>query len=139
MLTDKYAEGGKRPLVIDPDLQADFTALPFPDESFSLVIFDPPHLIKLGKESWLAKKYGKLKNIWREDLRAGFSECFRVLKSDGTLIFKWNETDIPIAHILALTPNKPLIGSRGGKASKTHWIVFTKIQEEITMDDPMFQ
>lgn len=136
MLTDCYAENGKRPLVINPDIQADFTNLPFPDQTFSLVVFDPPHLIKIGKESWLAKKYGKLQTTWKDDLRSGFSECFRVLKPDGTLIFKWNETDIPVAQILALTSFRPLFGSRGGKASKTHWIVFTKIPD--LMDDPMF-
>ena len=27
---------------VDPDVLCDFTALPFPDESFSLVVFDPP-------------------------------------------------------------------------------------------------
>jgi SAM-dependent methyltransferase len=136
LLTDKYSDGGKRPLVIDPDLQADFTDLPFPDATFSLVIFDPPHLLKVGNTSWLAKKYGKLKGDWREEIKQGFLECFRVLKADGTLIFKWNEIDIPTAQILALTPIQPLLGSRGGKASKTHWIVFTKIDSE--MSDPIF-
>ncbi len=29
-------------LEIDPDVICDFTALPFPDNSFSLVVFDPP-------------------------------------------------------------------------------------------------
>lgn len=136
MLTDCYAENGKRPLIINPDLQADFTALPFPDETFSLVIFDPPHLQKVGKESWLAKKYGKLGVNWKEDIRKGFSECFRVLKLEGTLVFKWNETDIPVAQIIALSPISPLIGSRGGKVSKTHWLVFSKIADP--MNDPMF-
>lgn len=27
---------------VHPDVQGDFTNLPFPDESFSLVVFDPP-------------------------------------------------------------------------------------------------
>ena len=27
---------------VDPDIQADFTAMPFEDESFDLVVFDPP-------------------------------------------------------------------------------------------------
>ena len=30
--------------IIDPDVCCDFTALPFPDNSFPLVVFDPPHL-----------------------------------------------------------------------------------------------
>lgn len=126
MLTDSSSKGGARSLVIDPDIQADFTALPFPDESFSLVIFDPPHLVRAGKKSWLAKKYGKLGADWRDELRLGFVECFRVLKPHGTLIFKWNENDIPVSQILSLADAKPLFGNRCGRAAKSHWIVYLK-------------
>ena len=112
---------------INPDVQVDFTALPFEDETFYHVCFDPPHLIKVGHNSWLAKKYGQLnKSTWQDDLRKGFSECFRVLKTNGTLIFKWNETDIPVKEILALTEYKPLFGHISGKRSNTHWISFIK-------------
>lgn len=34
-----------RRLTVKPDVVADFTAIPFEDESFSLVVFDPPHLL----------------------------------------------------------------------------------------------
>lgn len=125
-LTDASSAGGKRTLVIEPDMVADFTALPFPDGRFSLVVFDPPHLVRNGKSGWLAKKYGKLEGDWREDLRKGFAECFRVLSPAGTLIFKWNETDIPVSQILALTDASPLFGNRCGKRSLSHWIVFQK-------------
>lgn len=125
-LTDSSVKGGKRTLIIAPDIHADFTSLPFEDCSFAIVSFDPPHLIKSGNNSWLAKKYGKLEGDWKEELRLGFAECFRVLKPEGCLIFKWNETDIKVSEILALTPEKPLFGNRSGKASKTHWIVFIK-------------
>lgn len=125
-LIDSSSKGGSRSLIIEPDIQADFTALPFEGESFALVVFDPPHLVRNGKKSWLAKKYGKLEGDWREELRKGFAECFRVLKPNGTLIFKWNENDIPVSQILALTPERPLIGNRCGKSAKSHWIVFLK-------------
>lgn len=126
VLKDSSSAGGSRTLVIDPDLQADFTALPFPGASFALVIFDPPHLVRNGKSGWLAKKYGKLEGDWKAELRAGFAECFRVLKTEGTLIFKWNDNDVPVSEILALTPERPLIGNRGGKGLKSHWIVFSR-------------
>jgi SAM-dependent methyltransferase len=135
-LPDVSSKGGSRMLEINPDIVADFTALPFESESFALVIFDPPHLIRNGKNGWLAKKYGKLGVDWREDLRKGFVECFRVLKPEGTLIFKWNEHEVPVAQILALTPERPLIGQRCGKMAKTHWIVFLKSPD--LMSDPMF-
>lgn len=32
----------------------DFRALPYPDESFYLVAFDPPHLVRAGRKSWRA-------------------------------------------------------------------------------------
>ena len=116
-----------RALNINPDAMTDFRDLPFPDESFSVVIFDPPHLVNAGPKSWLAAKYGKLnRETWREDLTAGFSECFRVLKPNGVLIFKWADVQMPVSQILALTPEKPLVGHKSGKAAKTHWITFMK-------------
>ena len=96
-----------------------------PDNSFSLVVFDPPHL-KCGRKSYFAQIYGSLEDTWAEDLRQGFSECFRVLKPDGVLVFKWNETDVPLKEVLALTPEQPLFGHRSGKAAKTHWVAFMK-------------
>lgn len=126
MLKDSSSKGGERALNIHPDIQADFTALPFLDNSFHLVVFDPPHLVRNGKDGWLAKKYGKLGKDWREELTKGFAECFRVLAGNGTLILKWNENDIPVSQILALTPEKPLFGNRCGKNAKSHWIVFLK-------------
>ncbi len=30
---------------VNPDIVADFTELPFESETFSLVVFDPPHLL----------------------------------------------------------------------------------------------
>lgn len=119
-----------RLLSVDPDIKADFTDLPFPDERFAVVVFDPPHLVRSGPKSWMAKKYGKLQGDWREELRAGFVECFRVLKPEGTLIFKWNEVQVPVSQILSLSPVSPLIGNRCGKREKTHWIVFMKPREK---------
>lgn len=125
-LADKSSRGGRRTLIIDPDVIGDFTRLPFSDGQFAMAVFDPPHLVRCGKKGWQAKKYGKLEGDWREMLRRGFSECFRVLKPEGTLIFKWNEHEVPVSQILALTNERPLIGQRCGKTAKTHWIVFMK-------------
>lgn len=115
-----------RSLVIEPDKQVDFRDMPFEDESFKLVIFDPPHMKDLGKDSWTAKKYGRLFPSWEDDIRQGFLECFRVLEQDGVLVFKWNEYDIPLSRILDLTDHDPLIGHKSGKQSKTHWVLFMK-------------
>ena len=117
---------GRKPLVIDPDILADFTDIPFPAESFSLVVFDPPHIQREKPLGVFTKKYGCLNGDWREMLRKGFAECFRVLKPNGTLIFKWAESEFPVAEVLALTPEKPLFGHKSGKKMGTHWVAFLK-------------
>lgn len=112
-----------RNLVVKPDVVADFRNMPFDDESFHLVVFDPPHLVKIGDDAWMAKKYGKLQPTWKEDIQRGFAECFRVMKPNGVLIFKWCEEQIKTREIVKLSPVPPLFGNR---RSKTHWIVFMK-------------
>lgn len=119
-------EDGQRTLRIDPDVMMDFRAMPFADDTFHLIAFDPPHLVRAGAKSWMAAKYGKLGPDWREDLRAGFRECFRVLRPHGTLIFKWNETHVKIREILELSPVDPLFGNTSGRKTGTHWIAFMK-------------
>lgn len=125
-LPDISSAAGRRLLVVEPDLCADFTALPFPNRTFAMVVFDPPHLVHNGRSGWLAKKYGKLEGDWQDELRRGFAECWRVLRTHGTLVFKWNEHDVPVSKILPLAPSAPLIGNRTGRLSKSHWMVFLK-------------
>ena len=115
-----------RSFQVMPDQIADFTALPFPDSSFWLVVFDPPHLIRAGDHAYMAVKYGKLGGDWREVLRDGFSECMRVLKPNGTLIFKWNETQISTTEVITAIGHSPLFGHRSGRLAKTHWMTFMK-------------
>lgn len=115
-----------RELKINPDVICDFRNMPFKDNEFKMVIFDPPHLNKLGKNSWMGLKYGVLNETWQEDLKNGFSECFRVLENGGILIFKWNENQIKVSEILKLTNQNPLIGHKSGKRQDTHWITFVK-------------
>jgi SAM-dependent methyltransferase len=116
---------GTKTNVIDPCVVGDFSKMDFPDESFRLVVFDPPHIEQTGV-SQITKKYGSLQGDWREMLRAGFAECLRVLKPEGVLIFKWNECRFPVKDILALTDAKPLFGHKSGKKMQTHWVAFLK-------------
>lgn len=126
-VTDRsHREDGTRVLSIDPDVLIDFRSLPYPDGSFKLVAFDPPHLERAGPRSWLAAKYGKLGNDWRQDMRQGFSECWRVLAPSGVLVFKWNETQVKVADVLALAPAESLFGQVSGRRGMTHWLVFMK-------------
>lgn len=118
-------------VVVDPDVLGTYAALPFGDDAFSLVVFDPPHTFN-GKGSAMAQKYGRLEPGWREEITRGFAECFRVLKPHGTLIFKWNEHRVPLATILSMTPHKPLFGQRAGATGRTHWVVFMKQTSSLT-------
>ena len=109
---------------IKPDIVGDFRDMPFEDNAYDFVVFDPPHLLRAGDNSWLAKKYGKLNpETWETDIYLGFVECMRVLKPTGTLVFKWNEDQIKLSEILSLINYKPLFGN---KRAKTHWLVFMK-------------
>lgn len=119
-----------RALKITPDVLMDFRQMPFPDDTFNLIAFDPPHLRRAGYSSWMRAKFGILSDNWQEDLRQGFSECFRVLKPNGVLIFKWNETQVKVGDILALTDQEPLFGHTSGKRANTHWITFMKREQK---------
>lgn len=116
-----------RRVIVKPDIIADFRNMPFEDESFYLVIFDPPHLMRAGDKSFLKLKYGRLNSTWKDDIEQGLSECWRVLKQNGTMVFKWNEEQISLPMIKDLLPCEPIIGQRRGK---TIWLVFFKSEEK---------
>jgi SAM-dependent methyltransferase len=105
----------ERKLDVNPDVVCDFTNLPFDDDTFSLVVFDPPHLQKVSETAWLYKKYGKLGEDWPKMLHDGFEECMRVLKPDGVLVFKWSDVSISTREILNVIGQEPLFGHRSGK------------------------
>lgn len=118
-----------RKIEINPDQIMDFRKLDFPDESFNLVIFDPPHLWNCGKTSSMGMRYGVLnKDTWKKDIRSGFDECWRVLKKGGTLIFKWTEKDVTIAELIYVLGRTPLIGNKQPKTNG-FWFVFYKPEE----------
>ena len=117
---------GRKDIEVDPDVLADFTDMPFPDSTFDLVVFDPPHIERMEMLGKVSQTYGVLIPGWEQMLAAGFVECFRVLRARGTLIFKWCEVEIPLNRVLALTPEKPLFGHRSGKKAQTHWVTFMK-------------
>ena len=57
---ESYVQCDSRILNVHPDQKMDFRKLPFEDNSFSLVVFDPPHLYNLGENSYMAQSYGVL-------------------------------------------------------------------------------
>lgn len=124
--TENHTLCDGRLLEIKPDIEMDFRNMPFKDNAFKLVVFDPPHMNSLGKNSWMAKKYGVLSNGWEDDIKRGFTECMRVLDIGGTLIFKWNESQIKISKIIEVIGQQPMFGHTSGRQSKTIWMAFMK-------------
>lgn len=116
---------------IRPDKIMDFRALKLKSNSFKLVVWDPPHLKTFSKTSIMGKKFGVLQpQSYEKDLSEGFKECWRVLKDFGVLIFKWNNTEIPLKEVLSLFNETPLFGHNTGSNSKTRWLCFMKIPAE---------
>lgn len=115
-----------RKLEIKPDTIHDFRAMPYENERFKLVVFDPPHIKDLGKKSFMALKYGILSKNWEIDIKLGFDECMRVLQTGGFLIFKWNEYQVTLNQVLKVIDCQPLFGHTSGKHGKTIWLCFMK-------------
>lgn len=112
---------------VKPEVVGDFTDMNFPDKSFKMVVFDPPHA-NINESSLIAKKYGSVKGVSIDEmLSKGFAECFRVLDDYGTLIFKWNEVKYTLKDIEHTFPCAPLFGHTTAKSGKTKWVAFMKI------------
>ena len=94
------------------------------------MVFDPPHLNRVGKTSWTREKYGALDTTWPQMLHDGFAECWRVLKPNGTLIFKWSSVQIPLSDVLKAIGHTPLYGHKSGKHMQTHWLAFVKLEQQ---------
>jgi len=122
----------EKSIEVQPDIIMDFRKIPYPDKTFRLVVFDPPHIIGNMMSGALTKKYGILSPItWRKDLNKGFNECWRVLEEYGILIFKWNDCKKSYTEILKIIGKNPLFHSTMGKRkSVTYWACFMKLPEE---------
>lgn len=119
----KFQTKDGRVLEVNPDVEVDFRNMPFDDNSFYLVVWDPPHRSDLTKGNWMDLQYGTLFPTWEDDLKRGYTECMRVLKPNGILIFKWNEKQIKLNRVLSAIGHQPLFGHTKGK---TIWMTFMK-------------
>lgn len=115
---------------LHPDMIMDFRNLRFEDKSFKLVVMDPPHLIGKEESCRMIKTYGALnRETWREDIKKGFDEAWRVLDDWGVLVFKWNEASIKKKELLEVLVREPLFGHPNGSKIPTHWLCFMKIPD----------
>jgi hypothetical protein len=153
-----YIDIEKR-LAVKPDIFADNTNTPFLSESFDTIFYDPPHGWGEGhpfykypdsesyKKKWqgygeIPRYYGwdKFKNqqellvhLWRAQ-----KEFHRIIKDDGLLWLKWNETCISLNRVLRLFENwfimlilsiKSPTQTAGTK--KTFWVCLKKEKVKI--------
>lgn len=119
-----------------PDVQADIRDLPFADQSFCLIAYDPPHRVTDGGMEQISgvveQKYGALRSdTWRRDLRESFDELWRVLRPGGTLTFKWADVHKSHDKVIEQLGQYPLYGvTTEKKRALTKWWVFQKPQGE---------
>lgn len=119
----------KKEYHIEPDVVSEWKDAPWTNNTFDMIIFDPPHIIKNSEKGILSTKYTQLKpDTWRNDLRIGFKKLFDILKPDGIFILKWSECSAKKEEIFKLIPYRPLFGSRTG--TNNHWICFIKYRQE---------
>ena len=113
---------------IKPDICGNWDNLPFDDNTFKLVVMDPPHIIAKEDSHRMVKYYGNLdKDSWRESIKKGFDECWRVLENYGVMIFKWSEASIKKKEVLEVIGIEPLFGHPNGSRIPCHWLTFMKI------------
>ncbi|AFH21870.1 putative methyltransferase [environmental Halophage eHP-11] len=122
---------------VDPDEIQDFRDLEYDDETFNLVVFDPPHVIKDGGmeslSGYIEKNYGALcAETWQSDIRAGFEELWRVLAPGGTLAFKFADNAADWGEVLDLAPVEPLFGTTNKQRNgvETRWFLFYKEEQQ---------
>lgn len=86
--------------------------------------------IEISKEDYEA--FNNLKNLvkvnnWQAFINDSIHEGMRVLKTGGTLIFKWNEQQIKVGEVLkAIKDYKPIFGHRTTIKNQTIWMAFMK-------------
>jgi SAM-dependent methyltransferase len=120
-----------RTFAVKPEIQADVRSLPFDSDSFDAAVYDPPHVVRDGGMKDLSghvqKKYGALRaETWQRDLRQAFSELWRVVRSGGTVSFKFADRSVPFERVTSLAPDPPLVGTTTTKTEtvETRWFLF---------------
>ena len=150
----------ERKLHVKPTIFCDTRQAPFRMQTFNTIIFDPPHLwggeldytptypreIKRLKQKFKGKPftyYGWDKYQTRIQLITYIYYCEaefkRILKPDGLLWLKWNETKIDLNRILAIFADwhllmqiKCAIEKHTLGRADTYWVLLSKKNTEGT-------
>ena len=148
----------EKKLEIKPTIFADNTNTPFLPKTFDAIFYDPPHMYgdkssyyvfpdsKSFKEKW--QGYGKIPRYYGGDkyknqqelivhIYKAQKEFHRILKDDGLLWLKWNETAITANRVLKLFDHFTAIlvlptkaPSQTAGTHQTYWVCFKKEKRE---------
>ena len=120
-----------------PDILATWEYMPFRDNVFETVFFDPPHKLgrTTGRGHWATpsnKNYYGIdisKTKFRTGVYKGSREFLRVA---NRLCFKWNDIELMVERVMTLFPKtwekiNHLVIDKGLKTGTlTHWVTFIK-------------
>lgn len=117
---------------IDPDKLGCITKIPWPDNTFSMVLFDPPH-DKWGKSSFMRVLYGSWNNeMFVHKVGPANQEFYRVLKPGGFLFVKIQDNKQRDKQLVELLSNFKLLLKihqaplSGRTKNKTYWMLFVR-------------
>lgn len=116
---------------VKPDFVVDSTKTGLADESFDLVVFDPPH-VNFGKNARMSKNYGHhTTEQIRQIIKGSGKEAHRVSKPNALMAFKWNNHDQKLPTVLKMMSEywEPLFGhmTKDGPRSQTYWTMLRRL------------
>ena len=124
-----------RPEVV-PDVIGDVRSVPFDDNIFDLVVFDPPHK-SLGVNSTMADRYGIFTDgEIRAAIAGGFAEIGRILRENGLCLFKWSDGDFPLGKMANMRPPAltvlvtQRVSYRNKSGNQCFWVTLIKRSKE---------
>jgi len=91
---------------VEPDVCGNNERLPFRDNIFDVVVYDPPHVIREEHETYFRTEFGKRYWAWKSvrdfvnNIKKVNVEAYRVTKPNGIMVFKWIDRYIPIDRVL---------------------------------------
>lgn len=123
---------------VKPDIICDSKHTPFENQTFDMIVFDPPHLHSNGNNSIFGSKYGGPyeKQYILDFVQGAFIEFERILKDEGVVMFKWSERDIELDKILKYTyPFIPIFGQFWASRYKgnTSWTCLVKDKKQVQL------
>jgi hypothetical protein len=116
---------------VSPTVIANTEILPFPNNVFDLVVFDPPHVVN-GRGSKMGETYGSfLADEIKQTIQKSSAEAYRCSTGNALMAFKWNDHDVRLGRLIDLMEGwEPLFGhqvaTRHKHRSSTYWVLLHK-------------